>query len=680
MRERGKQAMQIIAVIAYTDNILTDISEFKSALERLGYTVHLEQLGYNLRSMQIGYFEEDSLLLWLGRCYGDLGRCQEIAAYYAQAEPDVIVAMQGPAIRAVLDSSPIAETPVVFTHIADPYIEGFLHHDDKIRQRLTGVCDSSLDSSVERLKLLAYLVPAPTMVHVFADPGDLVSAVEVDRLRDTGASIGIDLIVHPVRNPEETRQELAILQTRPDQAILRTTQPWLDGLSGLLGVTAYERYIPYIGVNADEMERCGALFTLDRRGIGSQAANIVDRILNGHSPETISFQTPERLSLGVNLQAARDLGLVISPALVEQAQIVVPQNEHASLGGKLLLALFISSLLLGLIGTTAAITSTLPWFAVMAIATILVVFLLWRYLQKHIIEPIQKLTRVAQQIGAGNLKVEIGESRVEDEIGVLRRALRRLRNNLKHFQAEINSLTTSLQQQIQERTEAYQALQAAQRQLEIANRRIIDADDSARFALTTYIHDEVLSLLDEMVSQAQRDGNQALMTLVEKVDRRIRKLRVELSVPVIRDMDVELRRLLQETLPLFYPEHNQLKLSINLSGLKDIPCLEQSCAVLLYRFVHGAMTNIYRHAHAKQAKVEAIRQDNDLVVRVSDDGIGFNPSLIEGFINDGHFFFHDIVVRARQLEGDLKIISNESRGTCLEVAIPINRCVSAVEG
>ena len=665
--------MQIIAILAHTDSVLAEVSEFKSALEQLDYTVHLEQLGYNLRSMQIGYFEEDSILLWLGRCHGDPQRSREIAAYFSQAEADVIVAMQAPAVQAALEASAGTRIPVVFTHIVDPYIEGILHADDKRRTRLTGVCDGSLESSVERLKLLTLLVPAPSMIHIFTDPSDPVSAVEINQLKDTAAQIGVELIVHPVSNPDETRQELAALQTRADQAILRTIQPWLGSLSGLMGATAYERYIPYIGIRVDEMERCGALFVLEQRGIGSRAADVVSQILNGKNPDAIPFSAPERRIFGVNLQAARDLGLVISPALVEEAQVVIPQSERTSLGGKLLLVLFISSLILGLIGASAALSLSLPWLVATVVATALVAFILWLYLQRHIIEPIQKLTRVAQQIGAGNLDIEIGESRIEDEIGVLGRAFRRMRNNLKRFQAEIQTLTASLHQQIQERTEAYQALLATQQQLEVASRRIIDADDSSRFTLTTYIHDEVLVLLDELVVLAHQDSNQALMDLAEEVDLRIRRLRFDLSVPIIQDMDVELRRLLQETLPQFYPEHQQVKLSINLSGLKFIPSMEQACAVLLYRFVHGAMSNVYRHAQAKRVKVETIRLENDLIVRVCDDGVGFNPSLIEGFINKGHFFFHDIAVRARQLEGDLRVISTDQGGTCLEVSIPVNR-------
>jgi len=665
--------MQIIAILAFTDRVLTEVSEFKSALERLGYNVHLEQLGYNLNSQQIGYFEEDSVLLLLGCCHEDPIRCRDIAAFIIQAEADVIIAMQASALKAALEASTGTDTPIVFTNVADPIVEEILRANDKMRSRLTGVCDGSLESSVERLKLIPQLVPAPGMVHIFTDPSNPVSIAETEQLTKTAGLIGIELIVHAVHNQTETRQELAGLQTRSDQAIFRTKQPWLASLSGLMGATAYENYIPYIGIHIDEMERYGSLFGLDQRGIGKQAAGIVNQILNGKTPDTIPFCSPEKRLLGVNLQSARDLGLVISPALIEKAQTIVPQSERTSLGGKLLLVLFISSLILGLIGASASLNLTLPWLVATVIATALVAFVLWLYLQQHIIKPIQKLTRVAQQIGAGNLEVEIGTSHIEDEIGVLGRAFRRMRNNLKHFQSEIQTLTASLQLQIQERTEAYDSLQKTQQQLEIASRRIIDADDSSRFSLTTYIHDEVLGLLDELVVQARQDGNKTLQDLAEQVDWRIRRVRFNLSMPVIQDLDVELRRLLQETLPQYYPEHQQVNLTLNLSGLKSIACMEQACTVLLYRFVLGAVSNVYRHANAKRVKVETVRLDEKLIVRVCDDGVGFNPSQIESFITKGHFFFHDIAVRARQLDGDLQINSSDQTGTCLEISLPFNR-------
>ncbi len=67
--------MKIVGVLCFSDEILADVTELRLALERKGHTVHLQQIGYGLHSMESGYYEEGSLVLWLGRCYGNSGRC-----------------------------------------------------------------------------------------------------------------------------------------------------------------------------------------------------------------------------------------------------------------------------------------------------------------------------------------------------------------------------------------------------------------------------------------------------------------------------------------------------------------------------------------------------------------------------------------------------------------------------
>jgi NarL family two-component system sensor histidine kinase LiaS len=326
-----------------------------------------------------------------------------------------------------------------------------------------------------------------------------------------------------------------------------------------------------------------------------------------------------------------------------------------------------------LIGGGAATIRTATWYLAASGAASVIVLLLWLYLQRRIMRPVKYLTLAAEKIGAGNLDVEIGEIKIEDEIGSLSRAFRRMRSNLKHSQVELQKLTASLQQQIQERAEAYRALQQAQRELEITSRQIVEADDSSRFALTTYIHDEVLTLLDELVNRASKSGNPSLADIAIEIEQRIRRVRFGLSVPVIQNLDIELNRLLQEILPQFYPEAHRVKLDLDLACLKPLENLEPACTVLFYRFASGAVSNVYRHARAQKVSIEAIQSDSRLFLRVSDDGVGFDPGSIEELVSDGHYFFHDIAARARQLGGDLDIVSAPGSGTQLEVYVPIKR-------
>jgi two-component system sensor histidine kinase DegS len=250
-----------------------------------------------------------------------------------------------------------------------------------------------------------------------------------------------------------------------------------------------------------------------------------------------------------------------------------------------------------------------------------------------------------------------------------------MRSNIKHSQVELQKLTASLQQQIHERAEAYHALQQAQQELEITSRQIVEADDSSRFALTTYIHDEVLALLDKMINRANKIGDPSLADLAMELEHHIRRVRFGLSVPVIQDLDIELHRLLQEILPQFYPEAHRVKLDLDLACLRSLENLEPACTVLFYRFASGAVSNAYRHARAQNVSVEATQSESRLYLRVNDDGVGFDPSCIEGLISDGHYFFHDIAARARQLGGKLDITSVPGSGTQLEVCVPISRVV-----
>jgi putative ABC transport system substrate-binding protein len=662
--------MHIVGVLAFVEHVLDDVTEFRLALDRRGYLVHLEQMGYDLRPRQFGYFEENALLLWLGRCYGDRERCCEIAEQYVQAGVDVILAMTPPAVEVACTASAEAGIPVVFTHVTDPLTQGFVSDLAQPGGCVTGVRNVWLETTEERLALIQQVVPTPARVHAFYNPSLPTTAAESTALCCAADKLGLELVLHEATSDDGIRSALVSLRTSPDHALLRLSDPAVAPMKALLGAIAREQYIPYVGLTLDELERCGALFALDQRGVGNRAAALVDRILKGADPAAIPVAEPERKVLGVNLQAAQDLGLVVSSTLLEQANVVIPARERTSLRVRLLPILVLTSLFLSLVEAIAARYGSLYSMATALAATLILALSLWFYVNRRIIHPIQELTIAAEKIGAGDLDVAVGEFNVEDEIGVLARAFRRMRSNLKSSYAELEKLAHSLEQRIEERTAAYRALQETQHELELASRRIIEADDSSRFALTTYIHDEILGLLNELTAEARDHGDAAIARLVLEVEQRIRRLRFDLSVPIIQDMRVELRRLIQETLPQIYPAARRVRLSLSLSAFDEVPDLEPSCGFLIYRFASGAVSNVYRHAGASRITVEAASRDGQLVLRVADDGRGFDPTGIEQFVKDGHYFFHDIQIRVRQLGGTFRVESKPGVGTTLEIAVP----------
>jgi signal transduction histidine kinase len=246
-----------------------------------------------------------------------------------------------------------------------------------------------------------------------------------------------------------------------------------------------------------------------------------------------------------------------------------------------------------------------------------------------------------------------------------------MKSNLKNSYAELEELTHNLEIRVDELTEANRSLRHAQHELEIAGRRIIEAEDNSRFALTTFIHDEILGPLDELSALAIELNDADIQGLAHNLDSRMRRLRFDLSVPILQDLGVELRRLVQEALPIIYPNAKMVKMDLDLAALDRLPEMEPAPVFLLYRFVHGAVSNVYRHSSANKIKVYADYTDDRLSICIIDNGRGFSMQDLDQFIKNGHYFFHDIQIRARQLKGEFKVETGENAGTVMKVSVPI---------
>jgi signal transduction histidine kinase len=151
-------------------------------------------------------------------------------------------------------------------------------------------------------------------------------------------------------------------------------------------------------------------------------------------------------------------------------------------------------------------------------------------------------------------------------------------------------------------------------------------------------------------------------------------MRFDLSMPILpHNMRLELRQLVEESLPQIYPVASRLQHTLRLSGLDDTLASDPALGVLLYRFARGALANVYEHAEASHVCVEAERRGDDLLLRVTDDGEGLDVAHIDRFVREGHYFFHDVRIRAAQLGGTFDVESRPGRGTTLKLRVPLGQ-------
>lgn len=89
----------------------------------------------------------------------------------------------------------------------------------------------------------------------------------------------------------------------------------------------------------------------------------------------------------------------------------------------------------------------------------------------------------------------------------------------------------------------------------------------------------------------------------------------------------------------------------------------------LLRIGQEAMMNAVRHAEATHVRVELLYNDESVVLRVMDDGHGFDPERLVA-VAEGHYGLVSMRERAEEIGGRLKISTGIGRGTQVETVVP----------
>lgn len=91
-------------------------------------------------------------------------------------------------------------------------------------------------------------------------------------------------------------------------------------------------------------------------------------------------------------------------------------------------------------------------------------------------------------------------------------------------------------------------------------------------------------------------------------------------------------------------------------------------AVTLFKISQEALSNIARHADASLAEIDLWQEDNQVHLRIVDDGKGFNLDKAETNLGHG---LSNMQARSRKVGGNIRIESAPTKGTRVEVWIPL---------
>ena len=90
----------------------------------------------------------------------------------------------------------------------------------------------------------------------------------------------------------------------------------------------------------------------------------------------------------------------------------------------------------------------------------------------------------------------------------------------------------------------------------------------------------------------------------------------------------------------------------------------------LLRIAQEAITNAVKHAEARRIEVSLHSDSTAVVLRVSDDGRGFDSQARTEL--QGHFGLRGLRARAKTIRAQLQITSTPGTGSTIQVTTPIN--------
>ena len=104
--------------------------------------------------------------------------------------------------------------------------------------------------------------------------------------------------------------------------------------------------------------------------------------------------------------------------------------------------------------------------------------------------------------------------------------------------------------------------------------------------------------------------------------------------------------------------------------------LDPEISLSLFRVAQEALSNVLKHSHARNARVELVAKGKDLSLRISDDGLGFNDGKVSTQASLGLVSMRE---RMHVIDGTLTVSSSPHRGTEIEARVPVKTGVQSKE-
>lgn len=240
---------------------------------------------------------------------------------------------------------------------------------------------------------------------------------------------------------------------------------------------------------------------------------------------------------------------------------------------------------------------------------------------------------------------------------------------------ELGELARSFNIMVEEQNRLLERLRQREARRGQLLEQAITAQEEERKRIARELHDQVGQALTSLLvglRNLESDPNPArlheLKAVVADTLNGVRELALELRPSILDDLGLvpALERYIH-TCAARYRLSVDLQ-TVGLDGVRLPPAVETA----LYRIIQEALTNVVRHARARQVSLLLEVRGGSVVAVVEDDGCGFDAEcLMNGPLSERCLGLHGMRERAELLGGTLTVESSPGRGTSVFVEVPL---------
>jgi len=251
-------------------------------------------------------------------------RLPELAADLVRLKIDLFVATSTPgALEAKRATTTI---PIVMVSAGDPVAAGLVANLARPGGNVTGLSSLGTELNTKRLEILKDAVPRLARVGLLRPPAvnNLARDLQLKELR--AAALALKLKMEEIdAQPDPKGLEIAIQTAKQKQVnaiMTMATRPFFAERKRIVELAAKYR-LPAIYPDKEFVDEGGLMsYGADYHDLYRRAAVYADKILRGAKPSNLPVQQATQFEFVINLKAAKQIGLTLSPEFLARANQV----------------------------------------------------------------------------------------------------------------------------------------------------------------------------------------------------------------------------------------------------------------------------------------------------------------------------------------------------------------------